>query len=58
MVNKRVIEIVKDEKEPVKATPSKKEVNEARKALLMAYRDQNPLKFNSKGLNEELTNLG
>jgi len=56
-MSKRVIEIVKDEKASVEVeTPKKKD--EARKAILMAYRDQNPHKFLAKGLNEELTNLG
>ena len=55
---KRIIEIIKDEKAEVKEAPKPSEVNRARKTLLMAYRDQNPLKFNSKGFNKELTKLG
>jgi len=56
-MSKRIIEIIKDEKAPIEVLEPKK-IDEARKAILMAYRDQNPHKFNSKGFNEELINLG
>jgi len=57
MAKKRVIEIIKDEKEAPAAPKSLNDKQKARKALLELYRDQNPTKFNSKGFNAELESL-